>query len=85
MERSKSLTRKTQRIQVVLLDMYDDEAPHVLTPLNLSAAADLMDFSDNPVPGIKPPNPVGALTETIQQVTLIEDSGLRTALDAKEV
>jgi hypothetical protein len=68
-----------------LLDMSDDEAPQGETPLNLSADMDLMDFSDDPVPGIVPPNPVGALTETIQQVALNEDSGSRTAPDSKEV
>jgi hypothetical protein len=51
-----------------LLGMSDDEAPQEDTPLNLSADADLMDFSDDPVPGVVPPNPVGALTKTIKQV-----------------
>ena len=37
--------------------MSDDEAPHGLTPLNTSADMDLMDFSDDPVPGVVPPNP----------------------------
>ncbi len=54
--------------------MSDDEAPQEDTPLNLSADADLMDFSDDPVPGVVPPNPVGALTKTIKQVALNEDS-----------
>ena len=68
-----------------LLDMSDDEAPHGETPLNTSADMDLMDFSDDPVPGVVPPNPVGALADTIQQVALNKDSGSRTAPDSKEV
>jgi hypothetical protein len=67
-----------------LLDMSDDEAPHGETPLNLSADMDLMDFTDDPVPGVVP-NPVGALADTVQQVVLNEDSGSRTAPDSKEV
>ncbi len=63
--------------------MSDDKAPHGETPLNL--IADLMDFSDKPVTGVVPPNPVGALTDTIQQVALNKDSESRTAPDSKEV
>jgi hypothetical protein len=55
-----------------LLDESDDEsAPQGLTPMNLSADGDL--------------SPVGHLSETVQQVVLNEDSGLRTAPDSKEV
>jgi hypothetical protein len=63
----------------------DNQALHGLTPLNLSADADLMDFNDNPVPGVVPPSPVGHLSETVQQVVLNEDSGSLTVRDSKEV